>query len=125
MNKVDKQAEKFFSNYSSMMNKMGDFLISIGKIEKDNTEFTNFINEAKHNPRVLTEKINMFPEPYNTKILGLFLKMTMVSNSINYMDSLTAKQKIDVGNNLKEISKEFNAIVNSLSKLETKKKAKK
>ena len=107
---MQKIKESDFSNllkkFSRITDSTGDFLIDLGKAENKNPEYAKLISDISKDPNKITQIIDQLPQKYTTKFFGILIKLSIIAQK--YKDlSISDEQKIEIGNQLKAISKEL------------------
>lgn len=118
----NEKIEKLVHGFSEVLDSLGNYLVTLGTVEKTDTEFRKLIYQIKRDPQKLTMIIEALPKELSHKILNLFLRMVILSNRVDRVSDLPPKEKIEIGRELKLIGSEFEKIIDSLKKLKSKKK---
>lgn len=106
--------EKIAITFSEMLEKLGEYLSSVGRIEKDDKEYFEFMKRVKEDPAVFAKLIDNMGEPYSSELLGIFLRMTMLSNKIKNVDDMLPEEKIRIGGELIAIGKKMHELFNKI-----------
>lgn len=110
--------EALLTNFAKIIDSLGEYLIEVGEVEKKNPEFKNLIESMRDDPTLLEKAIDKVPEEISNSLLSLLLRMVMIQNKAKHMDSLEPDKKIEVGTELRNMSKDFKALNKKLSKIE-------
>lgn len=94
-------------NFSKLLTSLGDYLISVGEMEKSNPNFNDFIDKMKSDPSYFDFVIKSLPPELSNKLLHLFVRMINLQLSAKDADNLKGEEKIKLGNNLKGLGNEF------------------
>jgi len=106
-------ADKLVTALVTLLDGLGDFVVTIGKIE---TEYPNLIEGMRNvssNPLLLQQ----FTESLKPEVLQIFLiillRLMRISPDLNELTTISTEKKVALGNEIKNIS-------NLVRKLETK-----
>ena len=72
--KEEKTIKKVLGNFSKILDSLGDYLVSMGNVEKENPDFVEFIDKMKNDPEYFDMVMEKLPEEFSKEVLYLFLK---------------------------------------------------
>ncbi len=116
-----KYVEKISENFSKIMEGLGDYLINIGNVEKEDPEFKIFLDKMKSDSSYFDNLIKEMPAELSKDFLFVFVKMIGLQDKAKDLERLSPDEKIKLGNELKNLAKRFKDLDTKLKSLGIKK----
>jgi len=111
--------KKVSDNFSKVISSLGDYLISIGNVEKENPDFKVFIDKMKSEPSYFNFLIKEMPPEIGKDLLFIFISMINLQDKAKDMDKLNPDEKIKLGEELKKVGESFKKLYEALDKIKT------
>jgi len=112
------EAKGLAEMYKSLLNAYGQFAETLGKIQqthKDAYESMFSLEAAARLPEMLSEMSDKKPE-LSKLLTGMFVKMATFLPRLSNLMNLSANDKIQLGQNLKSLSRDFDELLNWIEK---------
>ena len=113
--------KKVLDNFSKIMSSLGDYLISIGNVEKGDPEFKLFLDKMKSDSSYFDRMIKEMPPELSKEFLFIFIKMTALQDKAKEIDKLSPDDKIKLGKELKELGKKLKELYEKINSLKLEK----
>jgi len=114
------EAKELVEMYKYMLVAYGQFAETLGKVQQTHKEAyeTMFSLEAAARlPEMLSELSEKKPE-LGKLLTGIFVKIATFLPSLGNLMNLSANEKIQLGRNLKSLSKDFDELLNWIEEVE-------
>jgi len=114
------EAKELAEMYKYMLDAYGQFAETLGKIQqahKEAYESMFSLEAAARLPEMLSELSEKKPE-LGKLLTGMFVKIATFLPRLGNLMNLSANEKIELGRNLKSLSKDFDELLDWIEKVE-------
>lgn len=105
-----KDFENFITVVSEIFEKLGSISVDIGNMEKTNPKGFASYTQLEKDPEFFLKMTEHLPPESLGRVMRVFIKLSSLSSKLNNIMSLSDEEKIQLGNELKSLSKELKSM---------------